>query len=260
MDSDAKRFLSTRVRSGLVAALLTLCLTGTGCVDTWQNLCSPGASPVHGTPCQVQAWWERDLVRTTDPTRGGAPLVGLAGRVYLYGPQIDYGMAAEGALVVELFNVTDGCKPTAPLEVWHIDPVTVKRLCKKDAIGWGYTLFLPWPAYQPTIKEVRLRVRYEPIKGTPLHQESDVINLGGQHSHPLVKTTNRVIRPGEAPVEMSTQTPSPKPGMQTTPGNLPMSPPGQAPTSPLPFPQRTAPAPLPQPQQVAPSHPGLTLR
>ena len=64
-----------------------------------------------------------------------------------------------------------------PLEEWRIDKDTLKRLHKKDVIGEGYTIFLPWATYKPEIARIQLKVRYEPVKGAPLYAASSPLTL-----------------------------------------------------------------------------------
>ena len=56
------------------------------------------------------------------------------------------------------------------LEEWRIDKDTLKRLYKKDIVGHGYTLFLPWASCRPEVTKVHLTVRYDPAGGgSPLY-------------------------------------------------------------------------------------------
>src|SRR5208337_2466794 len=101
-------------------------------------------------------------------------LPGLAGRLYLFGPNIDYPLAGDGRLTVDLFNdEPEAGKEPKLLEQWRIDKDTLKRLLKKDTIGWGYTLFLPWGTYKPEITHVHLRLRYDPAHGTPIFHQTE---------------------------------------------------------------------------------------
>jgi len=201
--------------AGLVVLFSTL--AGPGCVATThiKDLCLKEKCP-KGVPCQVVVRWEPELIQTPDPTRGGAPNSGLACRVYLFGPNIDYPMGCDGSVGVELFNVTGGAPATKPLETWQIDPVTMERLCRKDAIGWGYTLFLPSERIQPGVREVRLRTRFVSDKGQVLYHDSGPIKL---HNMPVV------------------QGPRPTPGIiPAKPQNTPLPEPTPLPTLPTPKP------------------------
>src|SRR5579885_875781 len=119
--------------------LLALVLTS-GCVGL--NPFVAADAPPQGKVCQVVATWNSKVVTAEDPCHGGAATPGLAGRVYLFGPQIDFPMQGDGGMVVDLYDQTSG-KP-AMLEEWRLDPATLQRLLRKDVIGWGYTVFLPW--------------------------------------------------------------------------------------------------------------------
>jgi hypothetical protein len=167
---------SPAARSARLAAcclLLALLLTS-GCVSLGSYL-SPGGPP-KGAVCQVVATWNSKVVTADDPVHGGTPTPGLAGRVYLFGPQIDFPLVGDGGLVVDLYDQTNG-KPVM-LEEWRFDAATLGRLLRKDMIGWGYTVFLPWGTYRPDILRVRLKVRYEPPGGAaPIYAESSPITL-----------------------------------------------------------------------------------
>jgi hypothetical protein len=111
----------------------------------------------------------------------------LTGRLYLFGPQIDYPLAGDGSLIVELYaasppaqpSPTSAAQPSSPppaelqrLERWELDKATLHKLLRKDPIGWGYTLFLPWGSYRSDLTQVKLRVCYQPQRGTPLYADS----------------------------------------------------------------------------------------
>jgi hypothetical protein len=165
------------------AAVVCAAALTAGCVTT--GVTSPAAEgPPTGTPCQVVVTWQHDVLYTPDPARGGISAPGLAGRLYLFGPEIDYPLAADGSVVVDLYDLTQN--PSAPviLERWNIDKDTLKRLGKKDAIGWGYTLFLPWGSFRPDITRVLLKVRYDALKGTALYADGAPMTLANPGAPP----------------------------------------------------------------------------
>lgn len=166
-----------------------------GCVPPGQLLCTDG--PPTGTVCQVAATWQREIVFTADPAHGGAPTPGLAGRVYFFGPRVDFPLAGDGTLIVDLYDGSKG-DPTAtpvPLEEWRIDKATLGRLIRRDTIGWGYTVFLPWGTYRPDLTQVRLRARYEPPHGAPIYSESTAITLENRAAQPSPPVTVGPPRP-----------------------------------------------------------------
>ena len=76
-------------------------------------------------------------------------------------------------MAVDLYDRTPGQpKSEVPLEVWRFDKETLKRLAKHDAVGWGYTLVLPWGTYKPEITQVELRLSFQPVNGMPLYADS----------------------------------------------------------------------------------------
>jgi hypothetical protein len=146
-----------------------------------------------GMPVQAAATWQTYVLFASDPTREGARTPGLAGRLYLFGPQADLPIAAPGRVEVRLYLDTSPdskASPEAPLEVWRFDPDTLKAKLQHDAIGWGYSLLLPWSTYKPDLTHVRLTVRFEPLKGgAPLFAQETRLTLHGQGPPEVVSTS-----------------------------------------------------------------------
>jgi hypothetical protein len=114
-------------------------------------------------------WWQPCVRYAPDPAHGGAPIPGLAGRLYLFGPEVGFPLVGDGKLSVLLSDETGG--PPVQKEAWNIDADTLKTWVRRDDIGWGYTLFLPWTTYRPEMTKLRMRVCYVPAKGSPLYFE-----------------------------------------------------------------------------------------
>ena len=162
-----------RKASSLAFCLVPFTLCVAGCVST-ESFVLPGMDKLSAPPCEVVVAWNPEILSRPDPANRGAPTAGLGGRMYLFGGASDCPLMGDGCVVVDLY---DDVSPNAsiPLEEWRIDRDTLKRLLRRDAVGWGYTLFLPWGTYNPEIKQVQLRLRYEPTKGTPLYAESSSV-------------------------------------------------------------------------------------
>jgi hypothetical protein len=143
-----------------------------GCVtlDSSTFVRKAGPPPV----CQVVATWYPEVIFTADPAHNGEPSPGLGGRIYLFGPEVSCPLVGDGSIVVDLYDDThvDKAQHPAPLEEWRIDRDTLDRLKRRDAVGWGYTVFLPWGTYRPDLVHIHLRLRYEPHDATPLYAES----------------------------------------------------------------------------------------
>jgi hypothetical protein len=155
----------------LAFSLLPFALCLAGCVNTGAFLIS-GAEKPNAIPCEVVVAWNPEAVSRPDPANRGAPTPGLGGRMYLFGEGGDCPLPGDGCVVVDLFDETPPTSNAAvPLEEWRIDRATLKRLLRRDAVGWGYSLFLPWGTYKPEITQIQLRLRYEPATGTPLYAE-----------------------------------------------------------------------------------------
>jgi hypothetical protein len=169
-----------------------------GCTTTGQQLVTNLADKPAVT--QMTAVWSNQLMSGVDPTHNGAPMVGLAGRVFLYGPELKDTAIADGKLVVELY-ATPPEQPQAPpvrMEVWEITKDKLNGVCRrKDMFGEGYTLNLPWPSYRPDICQVQLRLRYEPEKGTPVYGQEVLTFNSGTGARPeysrSIETGNRQV-------------------------------------------------------------------
>jgi hypothetical protein len=161
--------LTGRARAARRAGLLLLAL-----------LCAPGctldkafvsgnadAPPRPGHATQLATAWVNRVQYTADVANDGKAAAGLVCRMYLFDEQIKDTLVGDGTVLITLFDDTKG-PATQPLEQWQIDPVALKKFLKKDMVGWGYTLFLPWGSCRPDVTKVHLTCRYDPIGGKPL--------------------------------------------------------------------------------------------
>lgn len=178
-----------------LAALLLLA-AASGCV-TWKSLTTgPDIAP-RGTVCQVVATWDAEVRIVPDSANGGKPTPGLAGRLYLFGPEIKHPLVGDGSVVVDLYDdapMAQG-KPPILLEEWRIDKDTLKKLLRRDMLGWGYTLFLPWGSYRPDVTQVHLQLRYEPTSGVPLYADQAALVLNRPGSTTGTVVTNSSMKP-----------------------------------------------------------------
>lgn len=129
--------------------------------------------------CQVVSTWNRDVRYTPDPTHGGRPVCGLVGRIYLFGQDVGAPLMGDGTLVVDLYDDTDtpsGAEPRL-LEEWRFDAETLCKLQKRDIVGYGYSLFLPWGTYRPGLTSIHYQLCYKPAHGMPIWSNSGPITL-----------------------------------------------------------------------------------
>jgi hypothetical protein len=169
---------SSSVRSVSILLIACPCLLA-GCVttDKWSEV---AANRPTGIPCKVVATWNPQVVYTPNPV-DGKRLPGFAGRVYLFGQEMNRTILGDGTMSVELFTevVKGDQKKEVILEQWNFDKDTLKKLEKRDPVGWGYTVFLPWGTYKEDLNKVELRLHYiPPAKGAyPLHADSAPLTL-----------------------------------------------------------------------------------
>jgi hypothetical protein len=162
-------------QAGLAAALVSALLFAPGCAVT-DGFTVKDGPPKCSQPCQVVTTWITKVQYAPDTVHNGAPMPGIVGRVYLFGETIDFPQVGDGGLVVELYDDTAG-PAEKPLEQWVLDPVSLRKFLKKDTIGWGYSMFLPWGTYRPDVTKARLTCRYDPAVGTPLFAPPSPVTL-----------------------------------------------------------------------------------
>jgi hypothetical protein len=197
---------------GLAAAAVLALLLTAGC-SVLDPFVAGGDAPPGGAVYQVVATWKNEVAFAPDPSHAGAPTPGLAGRLYLFGPQIDFPLQGDGNVVVDLYDETSG--KSVLLEEWRFDRDTLQKLLRKDMIGWGYTLFLPWGTYKPDVKQVRLKLCYQPPGGSPLYADNPVmtLNAAGAPSSPAGDQAPAAAAPrppaATLPAQAAAATPAP---------------------------------------------------
>lgn len=208
---SSHRLLRARCSRGAALGMLGVLMTTTGCVGLGP-FALPSDPPPTGKVCQIVTTWNREVEFPPDPTHGGAPTPGISGRLYLFGPEINFPLVGDGSITVDLYNdapkTPDG-KPVL-LEEWRIDKETLRRLLRKDMIGWGYTLFLPWGTYKPEITQVHLIVRYEPLAGVPLYAPISPLTLenpSNESNHTTCKmsSSQQVVKSASPPAKPNGQ-------------------------------------------------------
>jgi hypothetical protein len=206
-------------RRGFALAALLLGLAS-GCVTTEQLAQQAGAGPPPIT--QVTAFWSNQLLRGVDPVHNGAPMYGVAGRIYLFGPDLSANLIADGKLVVEMYGSLPEQPqgPPALLETWEVKKEILNSVClRKDGFGVGYTLNLPWEHYRPDVTRLEFRMRYEPTRGMTIYGQNLVTLNGGDATPTLARRTET----GDHHV-ITTSGPPPAPPPPVTTMPLPMVP------------------------------------
>jgi hypothetical protein len=196
-------------RAGLIALLL---LAAPGCVllDTCKS-CKTDAPPSPGPVHQVVATWSNQVHYAPDVVNGGIPTPGFVGRLYLFGPEIDHPQVGDGCLTVELYDEGGPRAGVEPVERWTFDAATLHRLLRKDIVGWGYTLWLPWGGCRPDVARVHLAAQYTPAAGTPLYAPGAAMTLDHSAAPPGhgVATASATAPARVAPAPPRPQPPAP---------------------------------------------------
>lgn len=183
-----------RPHRGAVLAALLLGLAGclsSGCVFTGGPRGQAATAGKDG-PCQIAVRWENEVAFTPDPVHGGKPSPALVGRVMLFNQRM-LPMEGDGSLHVELADAT--VTPPKVLERWNIDPATMQKYQRKDFVGVGYNVLLPWTTYNAATTSVQLRVAYQSKKGAPLYSSPSTIALGKAPVTPVASRSILMPRP-----------------------------------------------------------------
>jgi hypothetical protein len=183
MDGDARRKkamerLLLTIGLFFVLSVVAFILLGVfGCTTPGVFPGGKADGPLVAPVTQVSATWGNEVAVTSDVVNHGALLPGLAGRLYLFGADPGHPVKGDGKLTVELFDLGQRGPGGAPIQRWVFDKITLNRLLRKDLIGWGYTIFCPWPDYRPELRHFEVRVCFEPENGTPVFAPLSKINL-----------------------------------------------------------------------------------
>lgn len=177
----------TNQRFGLI--FIACCLLSSGCVAL-ESLGKFKDCPPQGPVFQIHALWDNRVQYTPDPANGGKDNPGLAGRLYLFGAETGFPLEGDGKVLIDLYDASADKEQPRILERWSFDRDNLKRLLRKDMIGWGYTLFLPWATYNPQISQVTIRLCYVPDKGAPMYAPPSTVTL---NNHGPVRVSNRTV-------------------------------------------------------------------
>lgn len=194
-DISCKPFTRAWRLPGVVLACLVMSAVS-GCVLLENSTATHPPEPPPLPVNEVLSIWDKSLRFAQDPTRGGAMLPGLAGRVYLLNDALKCTVDAGGSIHVVIRNVTPGA-PANPAyyEVkCEFKEQDLKRLKKKDMIDNGYTLFVPWETYRPDIKQVEVQVCYTPRGGSQHYSAPTPITIQAENRI-AIEQSQRVFGP-----------------------------------------------------------------
>lgn len=149
---------------------------------------------------QAHTYWESRVAVIEDVANNGRPVPGIAGRLYFFGTEIGHPVKGKGAVAVDIYDATGGSPgpQTQPLIHVDFDAQSLDQLYRKDTIGWGYTLFLPWETYRSEVKRIQLNLRYTPAKGTPIFAPPHTITLRNEGNIPIQSVQVTGPGPGAA--------------------------------------------------------------
>ena len=145
-----------------------------------------------GEAARLTAAFSNKVIYAPDPTRGGDPVPGLLGRLYVFSTDEAVPIVADGELVVDVWDNSpkiNGGKPKL-LEVWHLDAEAFAKFRKRDIIGEGYSIFLPWSTYNIDVRQINVIVRYTGKDGRVLMTPPETLSV--DHAPPLQRAADKI--------------------------------------------------------------------
>jgi hypothetical protein len=197
--------------SVLVGVLGGGLLLTSGCAAVSDSILPGGDGPPTGKVAQVSAIWHNEVIRSPDQANKGQMIPGLAGKIYLFGPNSGQPLASNGILVVDLYDPSRKGPNGGPMPVshWELTKEMQAKCLQHDMIGWGYVLMLPWLEYRPEMKEVVLKVHYEEPKALPIYSEPSRIAFNFVQDYQSARSTQPIVpRQDGGIVPASHQTPA----------------------------------------------------
>ena len=224
------RQITCGVRGGLITAALALAALSTGCETMGNNLLLHKPHHCERPAASMFCTWQNAVQFSSDPTQGGKPVWGVAGRMYLLDEKNDGKTLVEGGTMS--YTLFDDCGPEpVKKEIWNFDEETTARLVRKDMFGQGYTIFLPTRDQLPT--KIVIRASFSPADGrSPLYTENRVTLDQGNGAINMQATPlpNRMLTPTAPPggglmphriVPGANNAPTLPPPTKTVPGMVP---------------------------------------
>jgi hypothetical protein len=146
------------------------------------------AEPVH----HLEIDFRPTLTMEEDTAHPGTTVPCLRGRVYLMTEDGSRMTTARGFIGVEVYDTTTLTPGNTAerIAVWKLEPAALKQVERNDWIGKGYSLFLPFHVYNPSVKKVLVRVVYVNEKGEGLVKQLP-LQLRIEEEAPQVVVENR---------------------------------------------------------------------
>jgi hypothetical protein len=153
-----------------------------------------------GEAARLTVAFSNKVIYAPDPTRGGNLLPGLLGRLYVFSTDEGVPIIADGEIVVDVWDNSSKAAGGQPrlIEVWNIDRESFAKFRKRDIIGEGYSIFLPWSTYNVDIRQVNVIVRHTGADGRVLMSPPETLTV--DHANTLQRAADQLGVPAGTPV------------------------------------------------------------
>jgi hypothetical protein len=155
--------------------------------------------PPTGEPAKLLAIWSDGVLRESDrPVASG-----FIGRVYLLDAQSKLPITIPGEFKFYAFEAKPGADAVGALRIhpdrqWEFESEEAASRLWKDALGWGYTFWLPWGGLASQDRTCSVMVRFTPQQGKTLVSDASLVTLPGMHESKVLGPTRRVEQSADA--------------------------------------------------------------
>lgn len=169
MDEPLRSLKPTR--RAVLAGMALTALAPLGCFRKFIRQDTSAVTKPTGNGLVVAAWRNK-VSYAPDPSRGGAEMPGLVGRVWLLGSDGKHSQIGDGGLSIRLYDATPrGDAEPVLTDIVDIDANTLRKFVTNDFVGPGYTVFFPWFNYRPEVSQAYIVLEYHsPTLGVFTHQ------------------------------------------------------------------------------------------
>ncbi len=150
---------------------------------------------------QVIMIWDNRIRLANDTEHGGTPYPVLAGRMFLFNEATKQPLTVTGDVICDIYNATNPNPTGDDAKPYRVTLTKDKLplLLRKDMVGEGFTIVLPWFSYRPDITKVKLQLQFKPENGSPVYADPALLTLKTEAPPPPPQVTHRRVPASQVP-------------------------------------------------------------